>query len=134
MSKTKTIILILVAVTVLVFGLLQATVSGLAKQNDRAENVQSEASLNIIAGEKNVNVSVPPGSTLYDALVVAQKENQISFAGKTYPILGFFVTSIGGLKEGHDKYLIYYINGKESQVGVSTYKPLDGDKVVWKLE
>jgi len=30
--------------------------------------------------------------------------------------------------------LLYYINGKEASVGVSTYKPKNGDIIEWKLK
>ena len=77
---------------------------------------------------------LPQGSSLYDALVLAQQNKQIIFSGTSYPSLGFFVTDIGVLHSGNGKNLLYYINGKEAQVGISSYQPKDGDTISWKLE
>ncbi len=79
-------------------------------------------------------ISFLENSTLYDLLLLAKNNGQINFSGKEYPALGFFVTDIGGLRNGGGKNLIYYINGKEAQVGVSSYAPKQGDIISWKLE
>ena len=79
-------------------------------------------------------VKFAPNTLLYDALVQEEKEGRIDFSGKMYPNLGFFVTDIGTLHSGNGKNLIYYINGKEAAVGVSSYKLKDGDIIEWKLE
>ena len=70
---------------------------------------------------------------LYDSLVAAQKSGLITFTGREYSGLGFFVTDIGTLHGGDGKNLLYYINGKEASVGVSTYIPKNGDVVEWRL-
>lgn len=79
-------------------------------------------------------VKFTPNTTLYDALVQAKNTGAITFFGKNYPGLGFFVTDIGTLHSGNGKNLIYYINGKEATVGVSSYRLKDGDIIKWKLE
>ena len=79
-------------------------------------------------------VKFAPNVLLYDALVQEEKEGRIDFSGKMYPNLGFFVTDIGTLHSGNGKNLIYYINGKEATVGVSSYTLKDGDVIEWKLE
>jgi len=79
-------------------------------------------------------VEFTSNTILYDALVREKNEGRINFSGKNYPGLGFFVTDIGSLHAGMGKNLIYYINGKEATVGVSSYTLKDGDVIEWKLE
>ncbi|MBP6883683.1 MAG: DUF4430 domain-containing protein [Candidatus Pacebacteria bacterium] len=72
--------------------------------------------------------------TLYDALTMAMEKGDIKFSGKIYPSLGFFVTDIGELHAGDGKNLLYYVNGKEAEVGVSEYIIKNKDVILWKLE
>ena len=88
----------------------------------------------IITGEVTTKISFAPGTIFYDALIEARAERQISFDGKNYPGLGFFVTDIETLHAGDGKDLLYYVNGKEANVGVSAYTLKDGDVIEWKLE
>ena len=91
-------------------------------------------SVTILAGDKKANAKVSPGASLYDALVLAQKNKDIVFIGKNYSGLGFFVTSVGTLSGGNGKYLFYSVNSKEASVGVSSYILKDGDIIEWKLK
>lgn len=86
------------------------------------------------AGSLKTNLSFVEGDTLYQILEKAKTEEKIIFENKNFPMLGFFVTQIGELKEGNGKYLFYNINSKEAQVGVSSYKPSDGDIITWELK
>ena len=95
---------------------------------------QNTENITIVAGEKTAEMSVISGTTFYDAIVKAEQEGLITFEGKNYPGLGFFVTDIGTLHSGDGLDLLYYINGTEATVGVSLYIPEDGDTVLWKLE
>ncbi len=88
----------------------------------------------ISAGETTVHLSVAPNTLFYDALAQAKDAGKILFSGKNYPGLGFFVTDIGTLHSGNGKNLLYYINGKEAAVGVSSYTLKDGDIIEWKLK
>ncbi len=90
--------------------------------------------IKLIVGDATTSLSAPTNSSLYQMLKIAQMQGQITFSGKQYSGLGFFVTAIGGLQSGGGKNLLYYINGKEASVGVSTYIPQNGDVVEWKLE
>lgn len=90
--------------------------------------------ITIIAGEEKVNLSVPADTSFYNALIETKSSGKITFSGKNYPGLGFFVTDIETLHAGDGKDLLYYINGKEATVGVSSYILKDGDVLEWKLE
>lgn len=85
-------------------------------------------------GEAVFEVEHISGMTVYDAMKVLQQKNKILFEGKEYMGLGFFVTSVNSLKNGNGKYLMYYINGQEASVGVSSYVLQEGDIIEWKLE
>ncbi len=101
------------------------------------ENPQTQdntESVTILAGNVTANLQVAPNTIFYNALLQAKNHGQIEFYGKNYPGLGFFIKEIGTLRAGDGKYLLYYINGKEAQVGVSSYTLQDGDIIEWKLE
>jgi hypothetical protein len=84
--------------------------------------------------DTNLELPLTPDATLYDTLLSAQKEGMISFSGKNYPGLGFFITEIESMRNENGKYLFYYINNQEASVGVSVYLPKDGDIIEWKLK
>ena len=86
------------------------------------------------AGTVHFPLTFHAGETLYEAMIEAKNVGTLSFSGKEYPGLGFFVTSIGSLTEGNGKNLMYFINGKEASVGISTYVPKNGDTIIWKLQ
>ena len=48
--------------------------------------------------------------------------------------LGDYVTAINGNNGGGKKYWIFYVNGKESQVGASAYVTHSSDVIQWKLQ
>jgi hypothetical protein len=47
---------------------------------------------------------------------------------------GYFVTSINGVPGNGPKYWTFFVNGKESSVGASSYTTKSSDKISWKLE
>ena len=108
------------------------------KNVQRIKTVESSEentlSATVLAGESIVKLPFIIGASFYDALMQAKNEGQITFSGKNYLGLGFFVTDIGSLHSGSGKNLLYYINGKQASVGVSSYLLKDGDIIEWKLE
>jgi len=48
--------------------------------------------------------------------------------------LGDFVVSINGNDGGGKKYWLYYVNGKEAEVGAGAYETKTGDLIEWKLK
>lgn len=94
----------------------------------------SNISVTIIADDANFHLSFNEGMSLYEALYEAREKNQITFLGRQYSGLGFFITNIGSLHQIRGKNLMYDINGKEAQVGISSYLPQNGDIINWKLK
>lgn len=86
-----------------------------------------------IAGE-DLEVVITDNMSVYDAMNLLKKESKITFEGKNYPGLGFFVTKINSLESGDGKNLMYDINGVEASVGISTYEIKEGDIIEWKLK
>lgn len=97
------------------------------------EEANNTISVALTAGDTNVELSPTAGMTLYDALVEAKENGALSFSGKEYSGLGFFVSDIGTLHQTAGTNMIYYINSKEASVGVSAYILKDGDVIEWKL-
>ncbi|MBP7805091.1 MAG: DUF4430 domain-containing protein [Candidatus Pacebacteria bacterium] len=95
---------------------------------------QEQITFSLMAGGPLIVLEGEGNRTLYAYLEEANGEGKINFTAKEYMGLGFFVTEIGELQEGGGKHLLYYINGNEASVGVSTYLPQNGDHVDWKLE
>lgn len=95
--------------------------------------VQSKKALLKFA-DQTVEFSISNNTTVYDAMNSLMAEGKLSFEGKEYPGLGFFITSIGSLESGEGKNLMYYINGKEASLGVSSYVVKEGDIIEWKLK
>ncbi len=93
-----------------------------------------ESTISLTAGTVQGSLPIQAGDTLYAAMLRAQKTGTLSFVGKEYPGLGYFVTTIGSLTEGSGKYLMYFVNGKDASVGISTYVPKNGDTIIWKLQ
>lgn len=79
-------------------------------------------------------VQVTEHTTVYDAMNSLMSEGKMTFDGQEYTGLGFFVTQINSLEAVDGKNLMYYINGKEASLGVSTYVIKEGDIIEWKLK
>ena len=89
--------------------------------------------ITIKIGDHSVLLPVKTNTSLYDILLAGQKAGQIHFTGKNYSSMGFFISSIENLHEGDGKYLIYYVNGVEASVGISSYIPKINDVIEWKI-
>ena len=86
--------------------------------------------------ESKYQVRVELGSNVYDAMVLMREISGLSFEGRVFPGLGFFVEEINGLRQNlkDRKYWIYYINDLKAQVGISAYKLQVNDIISWKYE
>jgi hypothetical protein len=73
------------------------------------------------------------GSTLEAAMSQLQSEGGFTYATKHYGGLGSFVTEING-RAGGGTYWIFYVNGEQSQTGISSTRIRSGDVIEWKLE
>jgi len=100
---------------------------------DSLKNQIPVNNISIQMGYTKINLPLQLGNSIYDVLLAGQNAGRISFTGKNYPGLGFFVTSIGNLREGNGKYLIYNVNGIQASSGVSSYFPKSGDVIEWHL-
>jgi hypothetical protein len=96
------------------------------------EDISKKATLTF--ADQTIEFSISNNTTVYDAMNSLVSEGKISFEGREYPSLGYFVTSIGSLESGNGKNLMYYINGKEASLGVSSYVVQEGDIIEWKLK
>jgi len=76
----------------------------------------------------------PGPLTVYDFMEEFRREGKINFTEKNYIGMGKFIEEINGVKGDSDHNWIYYVNGRQAQVGVSNYKLKPGDVVSWKYE
>lgn len=96
------------------------------------ETLSQKATFSVL--EEKFEFTVLEKMTVYDVMKILKTENKITFEGKEYSGLGFFVTSVNSLKTGGGKNLMYYVNDKEASVGISTYVIKEGDIIEWKLK
>lgn len=76
-------------------------------------------------------ITLPEGSTAFDALIIASKERRIS-VDHTSSAMGAYVSGIGVLYEfdyGSESGWLYYVNGEKLSVSSSAYTLSDGDEV-----
>lgn len=75
------------------------------------------------------NLSVGLGT---NALVVLKLAHTVE--AKNYEGVGEMVLAIDGVKPDSKHFWAFYVNGKSSNVGASSYKIKNGDNLEWKLE
>lgn len=90
----------------------------------------------LFIGDADYAENVSAGASVYDLMLSLEEQGKISFKGKNFSGLGFFVEEINGLKNNSQPgyYWIYYVNGKSASVGISNYIIKSNDLIVWKYE
>lgn len=131
-NKKLYLIVFIAVVSVLMFSLTWR--QDLQVEITEYVNSKNTEKITLILGQETLQLSFASNTIFYDALQEAKNAGILNFNGKNYPGLGFFVTDIGDLHSGGGKNLLYYVNGKEATVGVSSYTLKDGDIIEWKLE
>ncbi|MCX6793470.1 MAG: DUF4430 domain-containing protein [Candidatus Falkowbacteria bacterium] len=103
-------------------------------KEDKPQKVVNNISATIIVDKLKLQISFEPGKSVYDALLMEKNKGKLEMLTKEFSGMGFFVSSIGGLKEADNKHLIYFVNGKSPNVGISSYILKDKDVVEWQLK
>ncbi len=112
-------------------------IPGEVKKEAQEESKAPTISAKLIISGQTYSVSLPENSSVYNLMIGARDMHDISFGGKEYIGLGFFVDEINGVKNnanGSNKYWIYSINGKKADVGISQYIVKEGDTINWNYE
>jgi len=73
-------------------------------------------------------------SFVLDAMHTLAAEGSLSFSGRDFPGLGFFVEQMNGKYGADGFYWILYVNGKKSDFGASQMRLKEGDVVEWRYE
>src|SRR3989344_4379275 len=91
--------------------------------------------VSLIVEETKYELKVAPGSSAYHVLETA-REQGLSFKGRNFPGMGFFVEELQGKAESNRQgmYWIYSINNKKAEVGVSSYIIQPNDVITWTYE
>ncbi len=77
---------------------------------------------------------IKTATSVYDFMKSLEIEGKINFSERNYIGMGKIITAINGVKSNGEYTWIYYVNGKEADIGVSNYKINSGDVVSWKYE
>ncbi|XP_070537625.1 uncharacterized protein [Ptychodera flava] len=83
------------------------------------------------------NVSVKPGTSIYDIMVQLQSDGSTNFSFQaTGAQPNHTITVINGLQEDTIKKLKwnYYINNSIGNKSVDAYNPADGSSIQWQYE
>ncbi|OGG79496.1 hypothetical protein A3A39_04845 [Candidatus Kaiserbacteria bacterium RIFCSPLOWO2_01_FULL_54_13] len=72
--------------------------------------------------------------TVLNVMNALKSEDKLSFSGRDFPSLGFFVEEINGLRSTDGYYWILIINGEKSKLGASSARVQPGDVVEWRYE
>ena len=79
-------------------------------------------------------VELVTGDTLFAVLERGLRKKGIEFSYKDYGgSMGVFITTIASTTNSSDKWWQYYVNGQYGNAGASTFKPLSGDVIEFKL-
>ncbi len=97
------------------------------KNSSDNNQTQAPASSQNTTNEVNYN-----GETGKNALTLLKAGHKTET--KSYKGIGELVTSIDGVKADSKHFWSFYVNGKQSQTGASSYTTKSGDKITWKLE
>ena len=88
----------------------------------------------LVVNNTTYSLAIPANSTAYDFMKLLREKTSFNFTGRDFGgPLGFFVEEINGVKNGQ-KFWIFSINGKKSQLGVSNYRIQSGDIISWNYE
>jgi hypothetical protein len=80
--------------------------------------------------DQSFNFYADENKTALDLLKSSRRVETKTFSG-----VGEFVESIDGRRaDGQTEFWAFYVNGKQSNVGASEYKPQNNDVIEWKLE
>ncbi|MBI4093361.1 DUF4430 domain-containing protein [Candidatus Kaiserbacteria bacterium] len=81
-----------------------------------------------------ISIASNVDGTVLDAMHAQKAEGTLSFSGREFPGLGFFVEEINGKRSADGYYWILYVNGTLSQTGVSQTFLSAGDLIEWRYE
>ncbi|MDO8509688.1 MAG: DUF4430 domain-containing protein [bacterium] len=83
-----------------------------------------------------INSETKSGTNVIDAMKKMQADNQITFSGREFPNLGFFISTINGQSEDRTQglYWFLYVNDKSGNIGASQYIIKPNDKIEWRLK
>ncbi len=82
-------------------------------------------------------LTLPPGSTAYDQLLLAAKQNGFTFINKSAADNDYkdaYISTLAGLSEfdyGENSGWVFMVNGKMASVGCGAYQLKNGDRVAW---
>jgi hypothetical protein len=130
MKTPSKIILLTAAIFLLAAGCNQNSVVS-NKQTVVSNQVQQVQIYQTVEGS-NLNKAdgyqIEAGKIALDLLKTTHQVQTKEYAG-----IGEFVESIDGIKPDSNHFWAFYVNGKSFDVGASSYKPQNGDKIEWKL-
>ena len=81
-----------------------------------------------------VSFTATTTSTVLDTMQALMAEGKLSFSGRDFLGLGFFVEEINGAGPADGNYWFLYVNGASSETGASQTHLKTGDVVEWRYK
>lgn len=103
-------------------------------QTEPSAPAPAPAQATLVVAEHRYPILLDAEKTVLSAMQYLASSKELSFSGKEFPSLGFFVESINGTKNAGGRYWILYRNGAQSMVGASSATIGPGDVIEWKYE
>jgi CHASE3 domain sensor protein len=104
-------------------------------ETDLVEKNQPLITASLKVQDQTYSTQIKEGSSAHELMIELQKQG-LTFSGVEYSGIGFYVSEINGLKEDKKarSYWTLYINGKESNLGISALILKNNDTIEWKYE
>ncbi|MBU9723371.1 MULTISPECIES: DUF4430 domain-containing protein [Bacillaceae] len=128
MKKTTSIFMSIL----LVFGMLFGSITTVL-----AEAASYQGELTVYNGSdvlvETVDFTFDQGDTAYDVLTSETLESVLDVGITYHADFGAFIDSFNGVEQYDDKYWSFYVNGIQTQTGITGYPVRDGDHLTFHL-
>ncbi|MBI4088060.1 DUF4430 domain-containing protein [Candidatus Kaiserbacteria bacterium] len=100
----------------------------------QASQAAANSDTTIVVGEHSYTVPIASDTSVLNAMNAAMATGMLTFTGREYPGLGFFIESLNGKKNADGFYWFLYVNGVSSDTGASQTLLHPGDTVEWRYK
>jgi len=106
----------------------------LVAEERRVKKNQADLIISDGPGRGSYQIEFQPGINGLEIMKIAQRDYGLSFQYQTYPGLGAYITSIGGLQKDRHRhyYWALYYNNQMSTVGISLLYPKNNSTISWQ--
>ena len=136
MKKSNKIIIIILVSLLIILEIFFVVSKKMSKENLPPVSQNQVQTAKAILEIENIKYEegITGTETVYSLMDKLKQEGKINFKETNYIGMGELITEINGIQASGGKSWIYYVNGKQANVGVSNYKLKNGDIVSWQYQ